>query len=102
MENKEILYRLECLKAILAMEHIKTTDYARETVDIVLKFFEQVESGELVEVVHCKDCKSWLRVSECRSDGYCKCLEEYHDAGMARIEENHTCGYGEEKGGDEK
>jgi hypothetical protein len=102
MGNKEIADGMYCLKAMLTLEHIKPTDYVRKTVDSAIAIFDKVESGQLVEVVHCKDCKSWLRVSECRSDGWCKCLEEYHDSERPCTEKDHFCSYGERKDGAEK
>lgn len=59
----------------------------------LLSYVKKVESGELVEVVRCKDCKHW------RSSGnnifgkdYGTCVECLMDT-----QENFYCGFGERR-----
>lgn len=64
--------------------------YSNETLrNSMLKFLvEDIPSADVVEVVHCKDCKHYV------SDGGAIMECEIYEV---PTEDNHYCGYGERK-----
>jgi len=80
-----------CPQAKLAHETAKGRMYATNE---LLSYVKKVESGQLVEVVRCKDCKSF-QADEIVAPGtgtcwHCEMVMEFDD----------FCSYGERKDGD--
>jgi hypothetical protein len=83
------------LKTALEEEREHHNVYVQFTADKVIGLKKALE---LVEVVRCGECKSWTGIADgVRSDGWCKCLEEYHDSERPCTEKDHFCSYGEER-----
>ena len=80
-----------CPQAEMAHEIALGRMYATQE---LVRLVKQVESGRLVEVVRCKDCKNWNR-HICTFDspnGYCDAHEEMTNG-------YDFCSYGEREGG---
>lgn len=71
---------------ILTGDVLGTTEQTHEAVAMAVKALSALPSADAVEVVRCKDCKSF-------SHGYCK----FHDAKFVR--EDGYCYWGERKNG---
>ena len=69
---------------ILSGDVLGTTEQTHEAVAMAVKALSALPSSDVVEVVRCKDCKSF-------SHGYCK----FHDAKFVR--EDGYCYWGERK-----
>lgn len=81
---------------------IKTANKNEELMDILADLNHRIESGNLVEVVRCKDCEHWTATSfdAITEQNYgicCKPLGEYRSC---ETTENDFCSYAEMKGGE--
>lgn len=87
MANEKRLIRLEEAKKLFD----DIPPFIGMTGRCVQDMLDKSPTVDAVEVVRCKDCKSF-GIYECSGNGYCK-----HDNGIADPEPNAFCSYGERR-----
>ena len=91
MDDKCRTCTIKCRQA----DHIHETALGRMySMNELLSYVKKVDSGELVEVVRCKDCKHF---TEGMAVGMCKRIPEKP---ILPVVYNHFCSFGERKDND--
>lgn len=67
MKNKEAILTIEAM-----FERYDLTDEQINALILAQEEFENIDNGELVEVVRCKDCKHWDADTK-DGEGFCEC-----------------------------